>query len=131
GADRMSIGATRVGAPLDEQPIVAFDGTLAELAAAQPASGSGAWRIDGTKPVQYRAIIRRADINDAVAISIRVTDPIGRSSERLATIDPGSILPAPVLQNFVLTTSVNPPGVMLAWESDTPLHPPVYMLSVT
>jgi len=131
GSHRIAIRATRIGAPAAEPPIIAFDGTLAELDAAQPAGGSGAWRIDGTKPVQYRAIIRRADINDAVAISIRITDPLGRSSEQLATIDPGSILPAPVLQNFVLTSSVSPPGVMLTWESDTPLDPPVYQLSVT
>lgn len=131
GSHTMSIRARRVGAPPEESPLVAFDGALSDLPTVQPATGSGAWRIDGTKPAAYRLIVRRADINDAVQISVRVTDPLGRSSEQLATIKPGSILPDPDLRDFVATASVTPPGVTLAWRSAAPLYLPVYTLRVT
>jgi len=131
GSHKLSIRARRVGAPPDETPILVFEGPLSELVTVQPPNGSAAWRIDATKPSQYRAIIRRADINDAVEVSIRLTDPLGRSSEALATIKPGHILPDPVLGKFLLKKSVLPAGFELGWVSDTPLDPPVYTLRVT
>ena len=131
GPHTLSIRARRVGAPPDEAPLLAFDGHLSDLATAQPPTGSAAWRIDATKPVQYRAIIRRADLNDAVDITVRITDPLGRSSEVFANIHPGHILPDPVLGGFVLKKSLNPPGAMLSWKSDTPIDPGVYTLRVT
>jgi hypothetical protein len=131
GPHTISIRAKRIGAPSDEAPMIAFDGPLADLGTAQPISGSGAWRVDGTKPAEYHAMVRRADVNDAVAISVRITDPVGRTSESLATIAAGPILPDPVLSDFVLKKSVSPPGAILGWTSGTPLQPPVYTLRVT
>jgi hypothetical protein len=131
GHHRITIRAKRVGAPAEEAPLVAIDSPLVELPTTQPASGSGAWRVDGTKPAQYRAMVRRADIADAVEVSIRITDPVGRSSESFAFIKSGHILPDPALADFVLKKSVTPPGAALTWTSDTPLDPPVYALRVT
>jgi hypothetical protein len=127
----MAISAKLVGAAPQDLPILAFVGPISELPTAQPATGSAAWRIDATMPSEYHAIIRRGDIGDAVDISVRITDPIGRSSQSLATINPGHILPDPVLANFEAQKSIVPPGTMLLWTSDTPLDPPVYSLQVT
>ncbi len=131
GPHRMSITARRAGAPTEEEPLIAFEGELLDSAVSQPGAGSGAWREPDTKPAQYRAIIRRNDINDGVEVSVRITDPIGRSSESLASIGPGHILPDPVLTDFLLQQSVAPPGVTLNWASTTPLDPAVYTLMVT
>jgi len=131
GPHTISILAKRVGAPQEEAVLMSFEGALSELATTQPATGSGAWRVDATKPPQYRALIRRADIGDAVDISVRLTDPVGRSAESLATINPGHILPDPVLGNFVLRRSIVPPGSSLTWTSTTPLIPGAYLQRVT
>ena len=75
-------------------------------------------------------MISRADIGDAVDISVRLTDPVGRSTESLATINPGHILPAPMLGDFVLKKSIVPPGSSLTWTSTTPLIPGAYLQRV-
>jgi hypothetical protein len=121
GSHTIAVRAKRVGAPLEEAPLIALNGVFMDLGATQPGTGSGVWRIDGSKPIAFRALVRRADINHAVDISVRITDPVGRSSESLARIEPGHILPDPNLESFVLNNSVNPPGKTLGWSSATPL----------
>ncbi|NEU82586.1 hypothetical protein G1O98_26960 [Nostoc sp. UIC10630] len=130
GSHKLSINAKRVGAPPDEIPLIAFENDLNRLGTTQPMTGSGAWRIEGTKPREYRAIVRRANVTDAVQLAIRITDPLGRTSEALATIQPGSILPDPVLSGFVLKNSVTPSGRILEWVSPTPLNIGSYSLRV-
>jgi len=130
GFHRIAISAKRVGAPEDEPPLIAFEGELASLGIMQPPSASGPWRIEGGKPVQYRAIIRRASVSDAVQVSVRITDPLGRTRESFAEIEAGNVLPDPVLENFVLKSSISPPGQMLQWTSDTPLDIGPYTLRV-
>ena len=131
GDHTISIRARRIGAAPQDPSLLAFEGALSELPLVQPGTGSGAWREAAGKPVPYRALIRRANINDAVEISVRITDPVGRSSESLATIEPGHILPDPVITNPVLKKSTTPPGVQLNWSSSTPIDPGVYILRVT
>ena len=131
GSHTLSIRAKLIGAQQEELPLVAFDGPLANLTTAPPAAGSSVWRIDGSKPIQYQAMIRRADLNDAVEISVRLTDPLGRTSESFAMVKPGHILPDPELSNFSLETSITPPGVQLGWTSGTPIDPGLYTLKVT
>jgi hypothetical protein len=68
---------------------------LAEVSASAPgATESGLWR---TAPGQYSVLLRRADVNDAASLTVRLIDPIGRSSERVAAIDAGSLLTPPVM----------------------------------
>ena len=131
GHHTLSIRARRVGAPQEEPALLAFEGPLSQLPLAQPATGSGAWREGAAKPAQYCMLICRADVNDAVEISVRITDPIGRSTETLATIKAGALLPDPVITNPVLTLTAQPPGAQLNWSSSTPLNPGVYILRVT
>lgn len=131
GHHTLSIRARRVGAPQEEPALLAFEGPLSQLPLAQPATGSGAWREGAAKPAQYRVLVRRADVNDAVEISVRVTDPIGRSTESLALIKAGPLLPDPVITNPVIKMNAPPPGAQLNWSSSTPLDPGVYILRVT
>ncbi len=136
GPHLLSIRAAVIGSPAGTPPLIAYEGPLDKLATAQPATGSGAWRAGGSPPgpFEYRAILRRASLTDRVEFAIRITDPVGRTSERLLTIEAGSVLPPPVLEQFVLTPSVTPPGTMLSWMSDAPLEAfeaGAYMLRVT
>lgn len=131
GSHRISVTARRTGAPQEETPLIAFEGALSDLSLTAPVTDSGVWRLDATKPAQYRAMIRRANINDGVDITVRFTDPLGRSSESLATIHPGHILPDPVLTDFVLKQLLTPPGLALSWASTTPIDPGIYTLMVT
>ena len=131
GPHTISIRARRVGAPPDEVPLVAFERPLAQLPLVQPATGSGAWRADGTKPAEYRALIRRAALADAIDVSVRITDPIGRTSEWLGRIESGHILPDPELDGISLQQVPAPPGWQLNWSSTTPITPGMYTLRVT
>ncbi len=110
---------------------MAFEGALSELPLVQPVSGSGAWREDGTRPAEYRAIIRRAALADAVDVSVRITDPIGRTSESLGRIESGHILPDPEINTVSLQQVPAPPGWQLNWSSSTPITPGAYTLRVT
>lgn len=117
GPHIISIRAVLPGAPPRTDPLIAIEAPLEKLDSAPPSAGSGAWRIDD----QYRALLRRSSINDKIEFAVRLTDPLGRTSERLLTIAPGPVLPDPHLTNFVLTSSSAPPGIILSWSSDAPL----------
>lgn len=131
GNHTLSIRARRVGAPPEEVAMLAYEGSLSQLPIAQPATGSSAWRdAVSAKPVQYQALIRRATINDALEISVRITDPVGRSTESLATVKAGPLMPDPELTNQAITMNTPPPGATLNWSSSTPIDPGVYTLRV-
>lgn len=123
GPHMLSIRAAVPGSPPGTPPLIAYEGPLDKLPAIEPASGSGAWRAGGgpPNPSDYRALVRRASILNRVEFAVRITDPVGRTSERLLTIEPGPVLPPPVLEDFVLQPSLAPPGTMLSWVSDAPL----------
>jgi len=63
---------------------------------AEPTAGSGAWRSPGP-PAQYRVLLRRASVDDAVSVIVRLTDPIGRWTEQTVDIAAGSVVPLPKL----------------------------------
>lgn len=122
GPHLMTVRARLVGAAPGVEPLIAVDQPLDQLPTAEPATGSGVWRAGTTKPVPYRALIRRAALTDSVLCAIRITDPLGRVSEQLVTIAPGPVLPDPVLENFLVTPSVTPPGVTVSWTSNAPIE---------
>ena len=131
GHHTLSIRGRRVGAPPEEPAMLAFEGPLSQLPLVKPAIGPGAWRdAASAKPVQYLAFIRRATINDALEISVRITDPLGRSTESLAMVKAGPLLPDPVLTNQAITMNAPPPGAQFDWSSSTPIDPGVYTLRV-
>ncbi len=131
GNHQLSFRARRIGAEPDELPLVAFDGPLSQLATAMPMSGPKIWRTPGNGIQNYHALIKRTSLDVAVAISVRITDPLGRDSEKLITLAPGHILPAPDLSDFQLSSSIIPLGQLLKWKSSTPLEPFDYSLRVT
>lgn len=121
GPHRISVRARRSGSPLDEPALIAFEGELDTLPAAPPAAGSGVWRVEGSKPIQFQAMVRRAALTDAVDITVRLTDPVGRTTERFSRVEPGPLLPDPDLTGFVLKNSLTPAGKQLNWSSTTPI----------
>ncbi|MDB5964089.1 MAG: uncharacterized protein JWQ72_589 [Polaromonas sp.] len=132
GHHMLSIRARRVGAAPEEPALLAFEGPLSQLPLVKPVTGQAAWRdAASAKPVQYLAFIRRATINDALEVSVRITDPVGRSSESLAMVKAGPLLPDPVLTNQSIAMNAPPPGAQFNWSSSTPIDPGVYTLRVT
>lgn len=117
-------------------PLIEMNARLDALPTTGPATDSGVWvaHSNGPPPFEYAAVLRRLTPDDAVQVIIQLTDPLGRSSERLVSIPAGPILPGPDLSNFVLTNSTLPPGKLLTWNSDSPYmldDPTPYVLRVT
>lgn len=135
GPHMLSVRVNKAGAPVDEAPLLSVTADLHKVGTTQPANGSGVWitNPNGPAPFNYSLLIRRASAQDPVQVSIRMTDPVGRMSERLVQIGAGPILPAPSLGHVSRTASVVPPGIMLAWTSSSPIdvvHPSPYVLRV-
>jgi hypothetical protein len=61
---------------------------VVQTAPAGPASGL--WRAG---PGDYRLMIRRTDAMHTASVTVRLVDPIGRSTERTYRIESGSVLP--------------------------------------
>jgi hypothetical protein len=76
--------------------LVSSNQPLAQVATVAPVTGSGISRVDGN-PQQYRLLLRRASVNDAVSVIVRMTDPLGRVTERTLAIAAGSAVPLPDL----------------------------------
>ncbi len=122
GAHRLSIEAVVVGAPPGTAPLLASASDLHTLGAAAPGSGSGMWRATDppTGTVEYRALLRRAAETDVVAVAVRLTDPLGRTSEQLIQVPSGSVAPAPDIADVTLTP-VAGKGLVLTWTSAAPI----------
>ena len=86
-----------------------------------PATESGVWHVPNTSPTEYRAIVRRTSPQQVVLCSVRVTDPIGRTSERLVTIGSADVLIEPQLYDFAHVLSAQGLHVNVSWKSNAPL----------
>jgi hypothetical protein len=127
GPHKIAVRASVAGAPPNTPPLFALDTTLDKVATAAPVT-SGVWiaSAPGVTPVTYRALIRRAAITDAVKFAVRITDPIGRTGEQVATILSGPVNPAPDLSALKVTKLGGvPPHVLLAFTSAVPLVAPL------
>ncbi len=134
GHHRLAVDASVVGVAGDP-PLIEVLKNLEALPTAQPGVGSGAWRTSSPPPdaVQYRALIKRAAVNDVIKFAVRITDPIGRMTERILEIPAGPVLPAPDIQNVTLVQVANV-GLVLSWQSSAPVTAPPagsYMLGLT
>jgi hypothetical protein len=128
GPHTITVRASVVGAPPGTAPLLSVDLPLASLGDSQPGAGSGAWIVStAAGTTTYRAIIRRAAVTDAVKFSVRITDPLGRTGERLRTIGAGPVNPAPDLSDLVLKklAGAPPPKFDLRFSSNVPLVAPL------
>jgi hypothetical protein len=99
-------------------PLVQHKSALAVVAKAQPVTGSGLWQ-EGATPTQYRLLLRRADIADVIAVIVRITDPLGRTSEATLTIAAGSVNPLPTLSPIDMF-SISGRGQVFSFMTDAP-----------
>ncbi len=111
GPHVLSVEATPAGAAALVGRQIALD----KLATAEPPTGTDVWRIDGD-PTQYRLIVRRSASDDAVSVIVRMTDPLGRVTERTLAIPSGSIIPLPTLSPI---TGTSLPGGIKAYAFTT------------
>lgn len=119
GPHWLSVSATTVGtAPGTAVTMVSRQTTLDRLPTAQPVTGSDVWRIDG-QPTAYRLLLRRAAAGDAVSVIVRLTDPLGRVSERILSIPAGSIVPLPTLSP-ISASMLLPVGMAYTFVTDAP-----------
>ena len=91
---------------------------LAAVAKVQPVTGSGLWQQGGS-PTAYRLLLRRAAISDAVAVIVRITDPLGRTSEVTLNIAAGSVNPLPSLSAIDMF-SISGRGQVFSFATDAP-----------
>lgn len=128
GPHKIAVRAELAGAPAKTDPVFALDSTLDQLGTTAPAGVSGVWIVSapGVSPVVYRALIKRAAITDIIKFAVRITDPIGRTGEQVATIASGPIDPAPDLSALTLNKIIGPPPrVLLSFASSVPLVAPL------
>jgi hypothetical protein len=93
---------------------------LSGLAAAAPGAGaSGFWRdptAAGSTPLHL--LVRRADPADSLSVRLRLTDPLGRITERVVDVPPGAAGNPPDIVNPVL--QVIPNGWLLVFLTHAP-----------
>ena len=92
GPHVFSVDVTEQGA---SAPLLREMIPLHEVAGSQPGTGSGLWRVPDGLARNYRLIVRRTDADLAASVTLRLTDPIGRTSEQTFRIEEGPILPLP------------------------------------
>ncbi len=114
GPHRLSLQAAVAGAG----DLVLATSDLDKVAAAQPATGSGGWRVAGSA-TEYRLLLRRASVADAVSVIVRLTDPLGRVSERTVTVAAGSVAPLPSLSPIDAFTIAGR-GRVFSFSTDAP-----------
>ncbi|PXX91833.1 hypothetical protein DIT71_08235 [Marinobacter vulgaris] len=77
------------------EPLVRQSTPLQDVSDAAPGgTASGVWHAANG---EFRLLIRRTDINHPVSVTVRLVDPINRSTEQTFNLAAGSILPVPTL----------------------------------
>jgi hypothetical protein len=119
----------------DAPPLIELNSRVDSLPTSEPVD-SGVWLTNpaGPAPFAYSAVVRRTTVDDPLQVIVRMTDPLGRSSESLVSIPSGPVLQPPDLSDFLVSPSLNPPGTMLTWKSQAPYEmwdPAPYGLRVT
>jgi hypothetical protein len=107
------------GPPEIRSTVLSVAADLDRLSTVPDPTGNDAWRVDGTTPQAYRAVIRRTSQDHPLAATIRLVDPLGRASQQRVDIPAGPVLPAPDIADVdVVTVS----GVtILTFTSGVPL----------
>ena len=100
--------------------VLAGAGPLSALPASAPGAGdSGVWRdstAGGVTPLHL--LVRRADGADRISVRVRLTDPLGRLTEKVVDVPPGVAGNPPDIVNPVV--SAIPHGWLLAFLTHSP-----------
>ncbi|MFD1943597.1 hypothetical protein [Paradevosia shaoguanensis] len=127
GPHRLVVSAQKRNAP-GEKALLAFASTLDKVAYG---SDPQVWRTDEGGAASYHATVSRAALADALAVTIRLTDPLGRLTERFLDIEGGSALVRPDIFDV---QPARPPIVGLTFRTSAPLTPPpqgAYRLAIS
>ncbi len=122
GPHKLAVDAQVLSGPSKSAPdpllLEAFE--LQAVPAAPPAPPlSGTWRTSAT---QYALRLRRGSVDDRVAVVVRMTDPLGRTTERVLTVASGPVDPAPDVLDLEMHV-VKPNVVNATWRSSAPIPP--------
>lgn len=89
------------------------------------------WREPDGLDRNYRLFIRRPASMPAGSVTLRLTDPIGRVTEHLASFAQGSVVPLPSLSK-VDSFSISGRGTVYSVTTDAPLSGPLeYLIRIT
>lgn len=115
-----------VGQPDPANPALKLPGAipLDEISTTPSTSGTGLWRSTAGTGEDYRLFLRRPAGAPAGAVILRLTDPLGRMTERIARFPEGSILPPPILSD-VDSFSVAGRGTFYTVTTDAPVSGPL------
>jgi hypothetical protein len=83
-------------------------------------NANGLWRVADGLEQNYRIFVNRDDDNDVMSVTVRLIDPIGRVTERLHTIEAGSIIPLPTLSPIDVFT-ISGRGTVYSSTTNAPL----------
>jgi len=111
-----------------EAALLTFTATLDKVG--QDASAP-VWRAGDAGTVGYYAAVTRAALTDALTATVRLTDPLGRMTERFLDIPGGSVLVAPDIFDV---QQAKPPIVGFTFRTSVPLAPPpqgAYRLAIS
>ena len=115
-----------------QKPLISSAYPLQEIPDAAPSgTSSGIWRVAGG---DYRLLVRRTDVANPASVTVRLVDPIGRSSERNYRIEEGSILPVPelsIISSFTITGRGKVYAFTIGNASDEAIGGEFYRLSLT
>ncbi|MEM8840531.1 MAG: hypothetical protein AAGD47_02035 [Pseudomonadota bacterium] len=136
GPHAMSVEARLAGTPGLSPALLSEDLPLDQIPQIGAIGETTWWRSgdpepDGTQ--EYRALILRADPDDALSVGIRLRDPIGRISESLLQIPSGPVDPAPEIEGLQIL-SIGAGITAVTWVSDVPVEPRIagsYQVRVT
>ncbi len=124
-------------APLFTHPSTPGEGDrLDALGTVPPAPGAhGIWRQPGAVSGQtaLHMLLRRASVDDRLRVRVLLTDPLGRATEAVLEVPPGSPLPAPDIL-LPKVTKVPSKGFLLSFQTSVPVPPTSagpYVLSVS
>jgi hypothetical protein len=103
GHHRLSLDVRVSGTPSLTPPLLSFEQSLEAMAtAASPATvvwREGVPAANGSRA--YRARLKRASVDDALAVALRLRDPLGRMAEQLFSLKAGPIDPPPEMGDLV------------------------------
>ncbi|WP_375176858.1 hypothetical protein [Marinobacter mobilis] len=129
GSHSLQLDVVEKGVP---EPLLRLSMPIQDLSDAMPGgNASGVWRAGGD---DFSLLIRRTDINHPVSVTVRLVDPINRSTERAYNIPAGSILPVPTLSP-IKSFTISGRGKLYTFTIDNALDEAVggefYRLSLT